>query len=204
MSATPYVTGPVYCWLGFTSRILVPTAGQAINFAAINISTWSFLGTAQRAPRRKTRIAHEPLWNDVSGSKVPYDQLYEGAEGLIGMDLTKWDWAVYRRAAAQAGGGTDGTDDEFARGSLRMTEGKFASLALVFPYYAKSVFRSNGMVPGYLYPVSYLIEDDELEPGTAANVLHLMWYCQSAFNTKTQRFTLFTNKLTGVPLRPPS
>ncbi len=208
MATQAYNTGPVHFYVGLPSTTTFAVAGGGgINFATLSFTSWLYLGTAQRSPKRVTRRFHEEVWNDVSGTKAPFDNIYEGMEGLVAPDLTKWDWSVYRQMSALAGAvsGPGGTDDRFARGTLRMTEGKFVGLALVFPFYAKLAMKNQGMPPGYFYPCCWLVDDDELSAGTGMNVENIVFHCHSAFSPATGSFTLFTEVLpTQVPLFPPS
>src|SRR4051812_18674385 len=72
--AIPYNTGPVI--------IGVQTAGR---------SAPVFLGTAEQAPDYEIRPQFEPIHNDLSGTKVAFDHIYELQDVFVSMVLTRWN-----------------------------------------------------------------------------------------------------------------
>lgn len=156
----PYCTGPV--------KIYVSDA---------------LLGTGERGPRIRTQRHYAPVFNDLGGTRVPFDLVYESMEAFVTVRLTWWDYGQLRLLRRPMGAET-GNDAEGHIGSLMATEGKTFSLKLDFPYGG----RMEGMPKGIKF-VAAVLETDEDQPGTEAEYVDLTFHCIRKYNNGS--FQLF-------------
>lgn len=158
--------------------------GPAHIFAGVGMAgTPFYLGTAERTPKIQIRRAFSPVWNDLGGQLVPYDWCYEGQEGFVVADLTRWNQPVLaalqgapRQTIAAATPGTDVVGDI---GTLMVTEGAAIPLWIMFPYTAKAAFAAQPA--GYHFLATWLLGPDDLDENNTKNAkVRLSWYCGRA------------------------
>ncbi len=182
--ANPWCTGPVDVWCN-------PGTAGAV-----------FLGHGERGPRVRIRRGWEPIFNDLSGTQIPFDLLAEGAEGFVTIDLTRWNENIYQLiASVPIPGAAPGTNFPGDIGTLMMTESKGYTLWLRFPYASKATFNqaiSGPMPAGMRFVQSWLEGPDEFEIGTQANKKILVFRCLRAFNPANGAFTLFDYDMSAI------
>lgn len=168
----------------------------------------AYLGTCERAPRIVHTAYFEPIFNDIAGTKVPYDELFQGKDASIAGDLTRWNEAVLKDAETRVGNGAqvqpDGLDDEQSRGTMMLAEGQAGILILHFPYYAKPVMSAAGMRPGYRYFGAWLAGPDDKTLGTQVNKAHIQFRALPVYQYTTGKFLLYDTNLSGIPAVPPN
>lgn len=178
--AQPYVSGPVHVFVGI--------GGYAGSTSAMLTKNPAYLGTGERAPRPSFRPGFEPLMNDVTGTRIPYDWVFEGEEALVTVRLTRWDenvlFAMQNRvgAAGQARGLNLANDI----GTLMITEGAAFPLWLLFPFgvpgIGKPAMIGGGMPQGYHFYAAFLEGPDDMDQlGTNPRTVDLVWHCGRVF-----------------------
>lgn len=181
---------------------LAATAAQGLALALSRLSmTPILLGTGMRGPRIRIRRAYSKVFNDITGPEIPYDDIWSGEEGRIFFDLTRWNESVYTMIAQRPrAGATLGAEPAFTRGTLMTTEGMNWPMYLRFPnfdshpYYAK-----NGGVAGYRFLSCKLVDDDDFETGTQANLRHLAVEARDVYDPTSNGLALCDFNMTGVP-----
>lgn len=178
-----YCTGPAHLFLG---------VGGA----------FSYLGTAEDAPKIELGPEFEPVLNDVTGKKKPLDMQYQGEDALISADLNRYSETVYavlaQRFVRPAVRGTSGLLDI---GSLVLTESLGFQLAMQFPYAAKAAMAGGTggpMPPGYLFNVVVPIGPEELTTGTKPKKIHVLLYSWPVWSPTAGTF-LYTTTLPSLP-----
>jgi hypothetical protein len=158
--AQPYVTGPAHLYAG------VGAGGAPF-----------FIGHAMRTPRITIRPHFSPVWCDLTGQTVPYDWIFDGEEGFVTYDVSRWNEAGYAALAARPRAtGARGITLPGDIGSLMITELFAYQLWVVFPYAAKPAYAS--MPPGYHFLNAWLEGPDELDDlGTTARRNRLVFHC---------------------------
>lgn len=192
--AQPYVTGPVSIWVQF------PGVTQA-----------AFLGTAERCPRMQVRAAWEPLFNDIGGQRIPFDVLFEGEEGYIFADLTRWNQATANVMVSRPGAfaGLPGLNVPGDIGTAMILEGKTCHVYLVFPFAAKPAMANaaNGaLMVGYHWPACILEGPDDMdEMGTRPRKVRFIWHALRQYDPQTGSFMLYDFVMAGnITLFPPN
>ncbi len=189
--ATLYTTGPAYLYIA-------SVAGQNAQF----------LGTAEYAPRIEIRPGWEPVFNDLGGSKVPFDMSYQGEEGFTFAEINRYNEVVLARLQARPqtanylGVATPprGLNYPVDIGTLMLTEGLTVTLYVVFPFAGKAAFRSHQMPPGYRFPGTYLVGPDDLSNlGTKPRKVGLIFHHLRLFDRQTGRFLLYDNTIPQLP-----
>ena len=192
--AQDYCTGPVDIWVGIGNGLAIDGgAGSPV-----------FLGHGERGPRISLKHAWEPVFNDLSGSQIPYDYMYEGTEALIFVDLTRWNELVFQEITnlfnsfnRQTPGSDAGTDLAGSRGALVLTEGYYLPLWLHFPYAIKPAM--NTLPAGYRFRATIMEGPDDRDPlGTSPNKIRLAWHAISLFDPVTGAFTLYDFDMTAL------
>jgi hypothetical protein len=189
--ANPYVTGPVHVWIRFYG------------------SSALYLGTGRNAPRFRIRRAWEGIMNDITGTQIPFDMLYEGQEAFTTVELTRWNEGTYQLLASMpdpskfplTGPLFDVAGDI---GTLMVTENKAFQLGLVFPYASKPTFllSPGGSMPaGYHFFNTWLESPDEFTVGTGENSKGLLFHSIKGFNPSTGAGNLgdYDISWTGTP-----
>jgi hypothetical protein len=192
--AQPQTTGPVDIWVGIASG-----------------GTPVFLGHGERGPRIRIRRSYRPMYCDLGGDAVPFDQAHQGEMGIVSVILTRWNERVYKVIADAAttglGGnlGNRGQQDPGQIGSLMVLEGLAYDLWLRFPFAAKTVYAAGGMPAGYhFYKAMLDQEDDHDDLGTHPKRLGLTWTCLRSFDVSVTnnygagRFRLYDHDLTAL------
>lgn len=154
-----------------------------------------FLGHNQnRGPRISVRRAWEPVFTDISGTRIPFDLLYEGIEAYVTVEFSRYNFSVLRQlqttptalsGADPLGGIKPFLDTGFDRGTLMLTEGVNVALYLQFPFSAAGPFThpamnnaANGPIPsGLLFPGAIFEGPDEMETGTAPLTTMVTFHC---------------------------
>lgn len=202
--AQPYVTGPALLYVGVTSSSPGGTSNKAV-----------FLGTAEQSPVIEIRPDYEPVFNDLRGSKKPFDLAFEGEEAFTFADLTRWNESVYAALAARpravsalgAGGAvagglglapTRGVNIAGDIGTLQLTENQSFTLWVVFPYASKPAMAS--MPAGYRFPFTVFEGPDLLKPlGTRPRKIHVVFHHMAGFNPATGAFFTYDTNTAGLP-----
>lgn len=161
-----YVTGPCDIYVG-------TTAGTAL-----------FLGHAERTPNAQIRPMFSPVFCDLYGQRIQADAIYDGEEGMISADLTRFNESLYALIAARPNstgtGAARGTNLPGDIGTLMVAEGFAYPLFLRFPYASKAAFStgSGGAMPaGYRFAACYLEGPDDLGPMATTNRrIRLNWH----------------------------
>lgn len=195
--AQPYVSGPVHMYVGTSAA---PPNNPFAGGGPV------YLGTCESAPRIRLNPQFEPLMNDIGGSRLPYDYLYEDMDGMVFGDLTVWNYPVLSQLLSRpnwlkAAPGVGAFGDI---GSLMATEGFTYNLWLQFPFFAKAAMAGAGLPAGYHFLSAFLFGPDEIDPGTKANKIHVQFQCMRALNTASGLFSLYDFNFAGVPAVPPA
>jgi hypothetical protein len=181
--ATPYCTGPALIYVR-------PPA----------LSGPAFFGTTERTPRIQIRPAWSPVYNDLGGSKVPFDMMYEGEESLESGTFTRWNELIHATLANRPSTlGSRGRNVAGDIGTYMIAEGMAYTLWMVFPYASKALFAANNMPPGYRFPFSWLEGPDDLdENGTNPRKIGLLWHSLRGFDPSTGSFLLYDHDMSAV------
>jgi hypothetical protein len=168
-----------------------------------------YLGTAERYPKISIRPHFKPTFTDIGGD-VPFDMSFQGEEGFVSADISRWNEITYAIMAARPRhrhplfprGSTFNGDI----GTLMLAEGAAYPIWVVFPYAAvnggKAAFAD--MPAGFRFVSSYLMGPDELEPlGTTPQKERLIWHCLRSFYITTggnaRQFLLYDHDMRGLP-----
>lgn len=162
--AKPYVRGPGFLFAN------VGGGGSAV-----------FLGTAERSPRIQVRPHFSPVYNDLAGQSVPLDMSFDGEDGFVIADLTRWNESGYAALASRPRfTGARGTSVPGDIGTLMITEGWAYGLYCLFPYQSKTAYAD--MPPGYHFPAAFLEGPDDLDNiNTTGGKVRLIWHCLRAY-----------------------
>lgn len=181
--AQPFVTGPVWIYVGI---------GNAVSKTPV------FLGTAEDGPKKQHLVGWEPVMNDVTGSKKPLDQGYQGESAIVRADLTRYNEDVLAALVARPNPfGTRGLNAFGDLGALMLTEGLAYPLWLRYPYASKAAYST--MPPGDRFVASWLVSPEDYVQGTKPKKVSVIWYCQGVFSPVTGGVLLYDHDMTGLP-----
>src|SRR5271166_2405198 len=131
-----FSTAPALIYVAQTGPGLAPGGGPG--GSPVNPG---FLGTAEFAPQIHVRREFEPVFNDLGGSRIAFDTMYESKEGFSFMDLTRWNENLFQQLAAcprsinvNPNDPEDGADFNGDIGTLMIQEGLAYTVFLKFPY----------------------------------------------------------------------
>lgn len=146
--------------------------GPAYLFCQPPAQSVQFLGNTERTPKMRVVREFEPVMNDMAGTKVPYDRLFQGKHIFISGLLTRFNWSVYLALAQLPNVTGDGLDIPGDVGTLMMTEGKAVPFWVEFPYAVggrAGKAAMAGMPQGYHLFAGVFEGPDEHEAGTGPN-----------------------------------
>lgn len=163
------------------------TTGPAHLFVGVgNVSSKEpvYLGTAETAPDIDIQREYEGVPNDLGGSRLPMDRIYEGEEGMVGGVLTRWNEEVIAAlmSVPDFENGTRGLNNQFDLGTLMGSEGFAFPVWVVFPYASKPAFA--GMPAGYRF-WSCINMSEGIRPGTRAKRHQVLFKAQRSFTTSS-------------------
>lgn len=169
--AKAYCTGPVHLWTG--------TGG------ALGANTPQYLGTFEQAPDIDIKGEWDQVMNDLSGSKLPLDRLFEGEEGMVSGVLTRFNWPTLRRLMARPRFvGTPGFNPSGDIGTYMGQEGCSYNLWCLFPYRDKAFQGAAGDMPaGIRFLSAFLLSPEKIHGGTKAKKVQVVFQAQRAFST---------------------
>jgi hypothetical protein len=160
--AQPWVTGVAHIFVRPPNLSLL----QGFNNQAIG-----YLGTAKKWPQIALARYYHPVWNDLGGSKIPIDELWQGEDALVGAEVNRWNELVYEAIATipLGGAGVTGSNGPAEMGTAMVFEGFTFDVWVAFPYSpalgwptAKAAYL--GMPPGYHFPACVNLGPDRLQP----------------------------------------
>lgn len=125
--------------------------GPALIYAgvggALGAQTPVEVGTAEAKPTIFIYAEWDQAMNDLGGSKIPFDDSFQGEYAIIRADLTQWDETNLAKCMTRPDfTGTRGFYPFGAIGALMKTEGFAYNLWMKFPYQSKAAY--TGMVAG--------------------------------------------------------
>jgi hypothetical protein len=192
--AQPFCTGAVHVYVAPGS--VTSPAGA------------TYLGSTESFPGMDTSRSWDAVMNDISGSKDPFDYIYEGpGVGVVSLVLTRWnqDPLTMVKSLPGPGGSSPGFATLADIGSLAGFEGFAFKLWLLYTFGstafgAKAAYAA--MEPGRFYPQCILWGPERTEGGTRAKKEHLIILAWKKFNPQNGTFTLYSEAapdLTGLP-----
>ena|ERR1051326_8431687 len=189
VAAQLWTTGPAHLYIGPTNPSSPLTASAL------------YLGTAEVAPQIEILAKYAPVFNDLAGSQVPFDTIFEGEMGHTFVELNRFNEATLAIAQNRPNhftSGTRGSNVGGDVGTLMLTEGKAFSVYVVFPYASKPAYA--GMPAGYRFPFSVLLSPDRFTKlGTRERKVALIFEHLRGFYPATGVFGLYDNVVAGLP-----
>lgn len=161
------------------------TSGPVLVFTGTSLSKQpEYLGTGEEAPDVEISRSFEEVKNDLAGTVLPMDRVYEGQEGMTSVVLNRYNERVLLHCQSIRPGLADnaspGIDEVDNIGTMIGQEGWTYPLWLLFPYATLKPSMAD-MKPGYRFWSSFLIGPDQIKAGTRAKRVHLMFKHQRAF-----------------------
>lgn len=138
--------------------------------------TPAFLGTCESAPDIELTGEFEPIFNDLSGTRLPMDRIWEGEEGLMNFVMTYWNEIqtvpIMATLAFGAGAAIPGTSLLGDIGTIMGQEEMTFETWIKFPFSAKTAY--SDMPAGYHFHSCLPIGPKKITPGTGVNKKQLI------------------------------
>lgn len=221
--AVPYNTGAVALWASIPGTpSIAATVGTAVLSAAARgtaagvLQTMAalatirrqprFIGTGERGPRIRIRRKFSPVYNDIGGPELSFDDLYAGEDAFVFITLTRWNEALYQSLAGTPFPGSSMMGDGPGEiGTAMVTEGAAFPIYLRFPAPSfRPALAAQAYPLGYRFYAASLVDDDDFETGTAANKRHLIFHCRRAYNPANNNLVLGDFNMSGIPALMPN
>ena len=177
-------------------RVVVP--GPTIWYTGTGTSfAYEVLGICEGETRITFNPTFDPIYADISGPSISFDEQNTGEDATISGDLVIQNEAVFRRCAATTSPGTFGTILPGAIGALMRGEGHAYPMIIRSVYASKS---SNGdMVAGYRFFAAWMTGKD-IPVSSRAQRKRIMFHAIPNWNLTTLAGPLFDNTIpTGLP-----
>lgn len=157
------------------------------------------VGTAEAKPTIFLYDEWDSVFNDLGGSKIPFDDSYQGEYAIIRGDLTRWNEpdAMAKIQARPDFTGTRGFYPFGAIGALMKTEGLAYNLWVKFPYQSKAAY--SNMLPGYRFVSAFLYSPDEMPVGVTPRKIACIWVARMLFNPADGSHLLYDSNMAGLP-----
>lgn len=189
VAAQLWTTGPAHLYIGPTDP------NTPLTSAAY------YLGTCEYAPHIEILAEYTPVFNDLGGSKIPFDTLYEGEMAHTFAEVNRFSETTLAFAQNRPNhftSGVRGTNVGGDVGSLILTEKKNISVYVVFPYASKAAYA--GSPAGYRFPFSVLRSPDKMFPlGTKPRKVAMIFEHLRGFYPATGVFGLYDHVVAGLP-----
>lgn len=158
-----------------------------------------FLGTPERPADIDIRPYYEDVINDLAGGLCPFDMMFVGQDALITFDLTAWNAPVLemlKNFGSPGLAGAAGTDAQYDRGSLMLTENKAWQLFIGYP---RSALPSMSTLPsGYRFVACFLQGPHKMTPGLKPYKERCVIRALSAYNPDQKKFGLYDHEMSGA------
>jgi hypothetical protein len=187
MPALVRVSGPNDIYIGFKS-------------ANGSLVTYSYFGTCEMVPNYEERKNFGSVMNALSGSILPFDELYQGSDWVVTMQLTRYDELVaqaLKTAPFPLVTATPGGDSRLSRGSLMYN--RFAVEVVVVNTFFGTANGLPDDLPGYRFYIGLYMGSNPSPGGTLANNLGVSFLCRNLFDPLTRGFAVYTNILPPLP-----
>jgi hypothetical protein len=168
------------------------TTGPALMY--INYGSWLYLGTAESPPDIDLIGGFDPVYNDLGGTVLPFDRIYEGEEAVISFVLNRYVQASLDIIQAVIGSKTIGTDTFGDTGSIIGQEDRTFQYGMLFPYAAKALYTD--MPRGYKFFSCFRIGPQGVRPGTRAKAHNLILRAQRYTTMRPGQSTTISTALT--------
>lgn len=193
-----YCTGAARVWVAF------PTSYNY--YSGATFGPPEPFGTCERAPRPRIIRQWEDIFNDLGGTKIPFDRMYQGQIGMVGGTMTRWRERVATALAAtpsqQGLGTTPGTDVLGDVGAIMGLEG-FTYQVWVEYIYGTSLVNKAAMVlgqmpDGFHFFASIYEGPDDHSVGTGPKKLDFTFYGLRRYMTQTGDFDLYDFDMSAI------
>ena len=189
-----YTVGPAAIF------VAIPNGGGAAG------NTRFFLGHCEDSPNIQLRPGYEPVYNALTGTKVPFDLSQQGEEAFIGLALTRYNQNVIdlirqRTVLSATFNGVPGTWGSQDDGTLMITENAAMEVWVTFPYSTTHPAMIAGLLPaGYHFSACAPIGPDDLGPlSTRARKEQVLFHAIRRYNASTGTKLLYDGSVAGLP-----
>lgn len=201
------VAGPVHLY--YRAGIYpVPSVGpNGINSGSGAGAT--YLGTCEFVPEPQFKPAWKPIFNAISGDLIPMDRMYMGQDGLIAMNLNRFDYdaAIQLLNTPRLSGAPElvGTDTWLDRGSLMVSNALSFELWLQFQFYGTpNALAYPDMPAGYYFYCCQLMDHTPKNLGLADEQLFLVAQAQNVYaplpgDRYHSMYTILPQYFSGLP-----
>lgn len=178
------------------------SSGPAIIFSEMSGGSVKQLGTCEGAPEIQIQGEFEPIYNDLGGTQLPIDRIWEGEEALVNMILTRWNQDVLEDIMGVLTGGVGGTQYLADVGSIMGQEGHTRQLWVFFPFSLKPEYAD--MPGGYHFLATMRVGPQRINPGTGVNKHQLIMKAQRKMSTSipsslnSEVFKLYDHDMSGI------
>lgn len=180
--ASHFSKGAAHAFIGFGTTVL-------------------YLGTAQRPPKHRIRRGFVPVYNDISGTQVPFDLLYSSQEAFTIFDLNRFNRSVLNRIQSMPNTlGASGINTAADIGTLMLTEGFAFTLIIAYPFATSHpAMAAAGLPRGIVFPGTVLEGPDDIDDGTTAEKINLIFHSIPMYVPSTGAFVLAHANVPALP-----
>ncbi len=165
------------------------TTGCVHIYVGLGLASPAYLGTSEGFPMVDTQREWDAVMNDISGSKLPFDYVYEGEQAIISTVLTRWNQAVLDVIDTQPNvAGVLGVNSATDTGSMMAQEGLTFQLWLRYGFGAKAAYLGQGL--GKHYPQVILLGPDRTESGSRPRKEHRIFQAWRRYDPTIGNFVL--------------
>lgn len=154
------------------------------------------LGWTERGIRGTFDGGFEDVMTDVSGTRVPFDILYQGEQAFITADLNLYDELILNKVNPRRLGDTEGVVATTAVGSLLRLEGFMFRLLIFCPYSAKAAFAN--MRPAYNFLKAHLDAAREIELSSRVKIVRCIFRAIPDWSQTSGGGILYNFSTTGI------
>lgn len=172
------------------AQIYVP--GPALIYVGVANSqgvTPEFFGTGETAPDVDVNGSLIPVMNDLGGTTLPFDRIWDGEEAMISVVINRFNWATMRKLLARPNfrrvAPTPGTSISGDIGTLIGGEGMTYNLWLQWTYATKASMSGGapeGPMPGgFRFFSAFMSYPTKMPGGTKDQKNSCIFQCQRGF-----------------------
>lgn len=190
-------TGAVNLFLGYPK----PYTAYQKGIDPLSSQTIVWLGAGSTGPDIDETGFWEPLISDISGTRTPFDQVFEGCSATIAIQLTNWSESALNILQNRPYTFTSGPRGSYAAtdvGTCALSEHRALSVYALFTRRNAPAMVANNMPRGFRAPANVVAAEVTRKSGSRANSVGVVMLAIARYIASTATFVVYDHNVAAV------